>query len=271
MPDNKPSGLTLRIISAICLAIPTLAAIYFGAPYYNVLIAVLAVLMAWEWSKLTLNEFKNPGFTLSLFAGLIPFVGYFHAEQNDVLVAIPTLTIILYLLSMKKEGSALWFSVGALYISLPVFAFIWLRDVTEHGLELVYWVAVLVWATDTGGYFFGKYIGGPKLAPKISPKKTWAGLLGGMFGAFIVGYTCAEIGEWSEPLYISLLSAGLAVIAQIGDLFESHAKRRFGVKDSSHIIPGHGGVLDRLDGMMFAATVLAVLIFATDGLILSWL
>lgn len=271
MSDKKTNALTLRIISAVCLAVPTLAAIYFGTPYFNILISILAILMSWEWSKLCLQKFETSGIFLCISAGFIPFIEYVHPNSEEFLLTIPLLAMTLYLLSSKKTGSPFWFSLGALYIYLPVFAFIWLRDIPEHGLELVYWIAVLVWATDTGGYFFGKYIGGPKLAPKISPNKTWAGLFGAMLAAFSVGYICAEVGDWASPWHISFLSAGLAVVAQIGDLFESHVKRRFNVKDSSNIIPGHGGVLDRLDGMMFAAALLAALIIGTNGQILSWL
>ena len=127
----------------------------------------------------------------------------------------------------------------------------------------------VVWATDIGAYAFGRLIGGPKLAPRFSPKKTWAGLIGGMLSAAGVG---AGIAAWAGLAVVGfgLLSAGLAVMSQAGDLFESWVKRRFNVKDSSNIIPGHGGVLDRVDGVLPVAVVVAVLALVQGGGILTW-
>jgi phosphatidate cytidylyltransferase len=122
---------------------------------------------------------------------------------------------------------------------------------------------LVVWATDIGGYFAGRTIGGPKLWVRVSPKKTWAGAIGGLTGSLIVaaGFAASGIGRMVSML---LLAAALSVVSQLGDLFESAVKRRFGVKDSSHLIPGHGGVLDRIDGFV-AAIVLAAIIGVMRG------
>lgn len=269
MTVKKTNGLFLRIISALIIAGPACLAIYHGTPYFNVMIALFGLLMGWEWSKMCLGEFKLPGILLAAFTGgiaTLPFVGILTEEA---LLVAPVLCTILFALSLQKQGR-LWFAIGAIYLTFPIWAFLFLRSTGDIGVSFVFWVAGLVVATDTGAYAAGITIGGPKLAPRISPKKTWAGLLGGMTAAFLTGFIFATVFEWEKTVLIAILSAALAVVAQMGDLFESHVKRRFGVKDSSQIIPGHGGVLDRLDGMMSASVLLAALIIATNGQILTW-
>jgi phosphatidate cytidylyltransferase len=133
----------------------------------------------------------------------------------------------------------------------------------------VFWLFAVVWATDTAAYISGRLIGGPKLAPRFSPNKTWAGLIGGALAAALVGVIAATLMGDAPMPSMALASAGLAVVAQAGDLVESALKRRFGVKDASTLIPGHGGVLDRLDGMLFAAPVFVALMMWTGG-VQSW-
>lgn len=267
--SSKVNGLVLRAISAIVIAVPAIAAIHFGAPFFNILVCLFAALMGWEWSKLCLDEYKLPGILLSLFAAIIPILPFLGLSVAEAVYIAPVVCVILFALAPNTSGK-MWFAIGAVYLAFPLSAFIFLRETTDIGIELVYWVAFMVSATDTGGYAFGLTIGGPKLAPRISPKKTWAGLIGGMTGAFVVSAILGHIFSWAAPWHIAALSAGLAIIAQCGDLFESHVKRRFNVKDSSNIIPGHGGVLDRLDGMLAAGAAVAALILVTEGKILSW-
>jgi phosphatidate cytidylyltransferase len=137
-------------------------------------------------------------------------------------------------------------------------AFLALRDL-PHGMQLVFWLVIVVVATDVFAYLTGRSIGGPKLAPRISPGKTWSGLAGGVAAAVILGALAAGLGGWGW-LQGGLFAGILALVAQSGDLFESFIKRRAGVKDSGHLIPGHGGMLDRLDGYLFAVPTLAVLV-----------
>ncbi|SCA55025.1 Phosphatidate cytidylyltransferase [Candidatus Terasakiella magnetica] len=269
MGKTLPSNFGLRVISAIVIAGPALAAIEFGTPFFNIFISLLGVLMAWEWSKLCLDEFKLSGFILAAFVGFIPWLPIIGLELLEAILIAPVFLALLFALNLSKEGRN-FFAIGSLYLSLPIASFIFLRNTEEIGVQLVYWLALSVVATDTGGYGFGLTIGGPKLAPRISPKKTWAGLLGGMFSAFLVGLLLANLFDWQAPFIVGLISSCLAFIAQVGDLFESHAKRRFDVKDSSNIIPGHGGVLDRMDGMIAAGIAFAGLILATNGQILTW-
>lgn len=148
-----------------------------------------------------------------------------------------------------------WQVAGFFYALLPALALLWIRERGEHKLEMLLWVFIVTWSTDIGAYFAGRGLGGPKLASTISPNKTWAGLAGGMVAAGLVG------GLWMTmldlPRLLLVLAPLFAVAAQIGDLFESGLKRRAGVKDSGAILPGHGGVLDRLDGLVVVATLTA--------------
>ncbi len=151
---------------------------------------------------------------------------------------------------------------GLLYAGLPAIALIWLRD-QPQGLGLVVWVLTIVWATDIFAYFAGRAIGGPKIAPKISPKKTWAGLVGGVIGAMVVGWYVARWAHFPATLFASL-SGGLAVLSQAGDFFESWLKRRVGVKDSGTLLPGHGGIMDRVDGLVPVAVLVAAALILKD-------
>jgi phosphatidate cytidylyltransferase len=149
-----------------------------------------------------------------------------------------------------------WQAAGFLYALVPALALLWIRDRAPQGLELLLWVFIVTWTTDIGAFFAGRAIGGPKLAPSISPNKTVAGLVGGMISAALAGYAWAELTSMSAMLFV--LAPLFALAAQAGDLFESGLKRRAGVKDSGSWLPGHGGALDRLDGLVVVATLTAL-------------
>jgi phosphatidate cytidylyltransferase len=148
-----------------------------------------------------------------------------------------------------------WQVAGFVYALLPALALLWIRERSPVGLELLLWVFITTWAVDIGAYFAGRGIGGPKLAPAISPNKTWSGLIGGMLTASVFGGLWAALLEL--PTVLLFLAAPFALAAQGGDLFESWLKRRAGVKDSGKWLPGHGGALDRLDGLVVVATLTA--------------
>jgi phosphatidate cytidylyltransferase len=164
--------------------------------------------------------------------------------------------------SRQQSNKGKWKLLGVLYILAPCLALIYLRNL-EHGKLIIFWVISIVWATDTAGYFAGKTIGGLKLMPKVSPKKTWAGLFGGMIAAAIVGYAFyTKFGFLHGNITLNgtvILCGLLAAISQMGDLFESWVKRKFDVKDSGQLIPGHGGILDRVDGIIPVAITIAIL------------
>lgn len=182
-------------------------------------------------------------------------------------VLVAAIATIMYLEWSRMVGGwgVAWKIYGFFYCLLPAISLLWIRERAEHqdigsGFDLLIWVFLVVWSTDIGAYFAGRTIGGPKLAPSISPNKTVAGLIGGVFAATVL----AGIWVYAVKLPATLLSiaAPLAVAAQLGDLFESGLKRRAGVKDSGTWLPGHGGLLDRLDGLVPVAVLTAAMMMA---------
>lgn len=189
----------------------------------------------------------------------VVFMGGMAFELMITLAAV----VLVYEWTKMVGRSFWWLVLGGVYISAAIFALWWLREGSEDGLFYFVWLLVVVWATDIGGYLFGMTIGGPKLAPAISPNKTWSGFIGGILLAVIGGY--AVVVYFSDQAQISNLASvialglGISIVSQLGDLFESKIKRRFGVKDSGNIIPGHGGLFDRVDGLMAASIAMALL------------
>ncbi|MCY7271644.1 MAG: phosphatidate cytidylyltransferase [Sphingomonas bacterium] len=173
-----------------------------------------------------------------------------------ILVAIAAGAMFVEWRRLTEGWGPGWMIAGFAYALLPALALLWLRDRAPQGLELLYWVFIVSWSTDIGAYFAGRAIGGPKLAPSISPNKTWAGLIGGMVSAALAGWA------WTQyvmlPLSLIWLAPVFAAAAQGGDLFESWLKRRGDAKDSGSMLPGHGGILDRLDGLVVVATLTAL-------------
>lgn len=164
--------------------------------------------------------------------------------------------------------SPVWVVAGAVYVGLPVLALLWMRG---QDRETTLWLMAVVWATDSAAYGVGRIVGGWKLLPRVSPNKTWAGLIGGVAGAAIVGAAAAlGFGLKVDLWLLAAASALLALVAQGGDLFESAVKRRFGVKDTGALIPGHGGLLDRVDGLLAAAPLAAILCLVLGGGITAW-
>ena len=169
-----------------------------------------------------------------------------------------------------------WMIWGTVYIALAVWSLWALRQDPEMGRLTIFWLLAVVWGADTGGYAFGITFGGPKLAPRISPNKTWSGFLGGTLTAALAGwgvvsYFRPEVALNGAGLSVLLIGAALAVVSQMGDLLESSVKRRFDVKDSGNIIPGHGGVFDRVDGLVAAAIALAFVTLSLHETVLAWL
>ena len=177
--------------------------------------------------------------------------GYYFA----VLVAAAATAVFYEWTRISRGWGAGWYVGGFLYALVAALALLWIRDRADNGIALVMWVFLIVWATDVGAYFAGRSIGGPKLAPAISPNKTWAGFYGGVAAATLFG------GLWAYltglALVFMLLAPLFSVAAQGGDLFESWMKRRAGIKDSGNLLPGHGGVFDRLDGLLPVAILTA--------------
>jgi len=274
---GKWPGLPLRIASALVLAPPALAALYFGPPYSDVLVCGIGALVAWEWARLCgRGTLGLPGIALIatvLTASITAALGFYSLA--GWVIATGTAAAALAATRVRLERP-LWYAIGGAYLGSAVLAFLWLRADPVSGRAVIFWLVAVVWATDVGAYAAGRSIGGPRLAPRISPGKTWAGLAGGAIAAAIAGIlvvltlASADVGL-SGLVGIAIASAVLAVVAQVGDLFESHLKRRAGAKDSSNLIPGHGGVFDRIDGLLAAALALGGVFRLTGELGHAWL
>lgn len=261
--------LRLRILSALVLAPPALAAVWLGGWAFVALVALAAALMGWEWQRLTTGGFGPAGIAASLAGIAAAALGADMPLLALAVVGLVGLGVAGEGLLRQRPATA-WLAWGVLYIGVPVVALVWLRGLPEGGRTALVWLFLVIWATDIGAYAAGRTIGGPLLAPRVSPKKTWAGLIGGVASAAIVGTVTAQMLGHVSALPLACYSGALAVVAQIGDLGESWVKRRFGVKDSSNVIPGHGGVFDRVDGLIAAAPVVALAAWAAGEGWLAW-
>ena len=184
------------------------------------------------------------------------------AEYGDLLRSLLTgHSILEAAYALQRRG---WVALGLCYASAALVASVEVRRDSIFGFAALMLILLVVWATDIGGYFAGRALGGPKLWPRVSPKKTWAGAIGGFVASLAVAAGFAVL-DFGKLIPLLLLGGVLSSISQLGDLFESAVKRQFGVKDSSHIIPGHGGLLDRLDGFVFAVVVAALIGFFHQG------
>ncbi|MEH6402449.1 MAG: phosphatidate cytidylyltransferase [Sneathiella sp.] len=254
------SSLQLRVLSASVLAPVAVAALYLGGIYFTLFLLIAASAMCFEWCK---TSFRNNIPAFLALTGLLLLVSIYLAYSGQLSSAFAVLLIgsaCIFLLTWLRPNPVEWKGafLGPLYIGVPVVSLLALRASENDGFALTVSLFFVVWATDTGAYFAGRSIGGPKIAPSISPNKTWAGLIGGMICAALVAILSTKYLMQTD---ISALTAGvagalLAVVAQMGDFAESGWKRYFNIKDASNLIPGHGGVLDRLDGVLFVAPAL---------------
>jgi phosphatidate cytidylyltransferase len=268
--------LRLRVVSALALAPLPLAAIWFDGLWLAFLTALAGAVMAWEWGRLC----RGPGVArhvlgaaeIELVGVVVVSVSFAASGAAGLAIAAVLLGAGLVFWTGRKTAQAApgWTALGALWVALPCICFLWLGGEAAVGRATLLWLLAVVWATDIGAYAIGRGVGGPRLAPRWSPRKTWAGLAGGTVCAAFAGAATAVALGRSPGWPLALVSAGLAVVAQFGDLAESLAKRRFGVKDSSGLIPGHGGLLDRLDGLLAVIPVVALLTLLDGRSVLAW-
>jgi phosphatidate cytidylyltransferase len=182
------------------------------------------------------------------------------------LIAIAVLWILSAIAArLQNPVNTSWSYLGIPYVGLPAVALALLRNDPSHGLSAIVWVMVAVWSADTLAYFAGRIIGGPKLAPAISPKKTWAGLGGAVAGSAIASALFCWYAGYGGVAALAAIAGALAIVEQGGDLFKSAWKRHYGVKDSGDLIPGHGGVIDRVDGLVAVAMAAALIGYLRSG------
>ena len=251
-PDSR--NLAMRIAAAAVLIPLAVAIAYAGGWLWAALVTLAAVGLFVEWLAIVglagATCVTVPGVAALAVAGICFAIGRLDAAL--IVLAVGFVAVVS--IAPERRG---WAAAGFLYAAAAEIASVLVRLDPIKGFAALMFVLLIVWVTDSGGYFAGRGIGGPKLWPRVSPKKTWAGAAGGFAAslAVAVGFAAFDLGRVGPLL---MLSGALSVASQLGDLLESAVKRRFGVKDSSHIIPGHGGLMDRLDGFVAAVVVAAL-------------
>jgi phosphatidate cytidylyltransferase len=254
-------NLLMRVIAALVLAPLVIAIAFAGGWLWTALVTLAAIGLYVEW--LTIVELGRETRVVACGVAAIAIAGVCLAT-GWIGTSLVVLAAGLVAVAVVSPARRQWAATGFCYAALAQMASVLLRLDSAEGFVALMFVLLIVWVTDIGGYFAGRGIGGPKLWPRVSPKKTWAGAIGSFVASLAVaaGFAALDLGK-TVPLL--LLAALLSVVSQLGDLFESAVKRRFGVKDSSHLIPGHGGLLDRLDGFVAAVFVAAIFGFLRGG------
>jgi len=272
-PARKKSDLLVRVATSVVLAPLAIWLVWAGGlPFLGLLLVVLAIGVH-EWVSLSAPKPLPHALFIFPVLWLLAAVVALGLGQPVIALAAVVFPLIPLLMMARRAGCELpWLTaLGPTYLSLSLICLWWLRGGVDDGVGRgqLFFILFTVWAVDSGAYFAGRAIGGPKLAPKFSPSKTWAGLVGGMVAAALIGFLWARFAGAVRPELALALGPVLAVIAQTGDIAESALKRRFGAKDSGKIIPGHGGVLDRIDGLLLAVPAFTAFQF-TLGKILNW-
>ncbi len=256
MEKSKRISLIKRVVSTVVLAPVVLGAIVDGWNTLALLAVIVSALLSWEWASMVPNK-KNAVYTVAYLSASVCAIFYANVGYS---LAIMGGTMLFVWYKAKDEEHRRLLTCGVPYIVLGMGSLVWLYVL--FGEVITLWFVLAVWSVDIGGYVVGSTLKGPKLAPSISPNKTWSGLLGGMLFAMLTSAATAYFFNRGAYAEFMVLGAVLAVVSQCGDLLESKVKRYLNVKDSSNLIPGHGGIFDRVDGLIFSAPfVLAIFLF----------
>lgn len=271
MSPSAPAGrqlsnLQTRVISALILAALVLTVTWFGGLAFRVLMALMALAIFYEWSMLSRQAGAAAlkwGAAGLLGIAMLALVLGFSAETVWLTLAIALALAFAFGIAM---GSGREIAVSLAYAGASGASLALLRGSGTSGLLAILYLFAVVWATDILAYFVGRAVGGPKLAPSISPGKTWSGAAGGTVAGVLAGVVFAAAAGLPDIVPLAAAALLLSIVSQIGDLFESAVKRRHGAKDSGSLIPGHGGVMDRVDGLVAAAVALYLVCAALGGL-----
>ncbi|MEM7620805.1 MAG: phosphatidate cytidylyltransferase [Pseudomonadota bacterium] len=266
-PNVLYSEFYVRLFFGLVMASITLITIYLSVYTYAVLIFVLGVWMIWEWSRLVYQKWNSRILILQMLGYFVVTMCAVLQHYNAalyIMLLIALLSYVFSLLGHYGQKTALWSGAGIFYVSFPTLSLIWFRHDLSLGVQALFYLMLIVWLTDSMAYLVGKNIGGWKLWPSISPNKTWSGFCGGLIASGLVGALWGGYLQYPNILALICLSFVLSLTTQIGDMLESAMKRNFGFKDSSLLIPGHGGILDRVDGLVFAACMAAILALWSD-------
>jgi phosphatidate cytidylyltransferase len=262
--NQAPSGrseLSLRVMSGVVMAAIAIASAWLGGLPFALLWTAAAVVVAFEWQRIVHGSEAGAAQALTIGAAIIAGAGAWLESWPMLFAAFALVAPAALVLG---RGHAADTAGGVLYAAALAASVILCRGVEGAGLAVILWLFAVVWGTDTCAYFTGRALGGPKLWPAVSPKKTWSGAIGGLIGGALLGLGVLYLAGIAVKWPHLLLSLAFSVATQAGDLFESALKRRYDVKDAGSIIPGHGGVMDRLDGFIFAAAV-AVIVGVSRG------
>lgn len=257
---TKPrnSEMPKRLASALVLGAVALGAVLVSPWTFLVLVIAGGAIVAWEWGRLTRGTRFDAIATFQTAAVAVIALLVALAQPGLALFALAAAIVFICLLGLKS-GAFAWPVAGLLYAALPAWSLVWLRGDPAFGAIALLYLLAVAWTTDTAAYVAGRLIGGPKLAPRLSPHKTWSGLIVGTLAPAFVGYAFAVFLKDTSGLSLALVSIAIGAACQLGDLSESAVKRHYGAKDMSQLIPGHGGLLDRIDGLLMAALAAAII------------
>ena len=269
---SRPREVAARILSAAVLVALLAGGLWLGWPYFQLLILAAAGLMAREWAVLCGRGKAGRG-GVALVVACVAVVALVSAgmDAEASLVLIAGAPAVGLLARPQRPSDAVWLGVGVLYVGGAAWAAVVLFDRFGDGVWAVAWLFWVVALTDIGAFLTGRTLGGPRLAPRLSPRKTWSGAAGGLAFAAAGGLVFALVADRPAPAGHIVAALLVSLLAQAGDLFESALKRRFGAKDSGRLVPGHGGLLDRVDGVALALIAVALLASLRGGLESPWL
>jgi phosphatidate cytidylyltransferase len=269
--NEKPSGLPpvagrsnlmLRIVSSLVLAPLAIATANFGGLVFLAFWTIAALAVLWEWDTLVCGDDRK--LVLSTGALALATSGFLIVfDRPGIAIAVVALDCI-GVAALASSGRRMWCAAGLVYAAGILVAPVLLRRDASFGFAAILFLFVIVWLTDITAYFVGRAVGGPKLMPRVSPNKTWSGAIAGTMASMIGGVIVASQFDIGGLAATAVVAFVLSIVSQVGDLAESAVKRRFNAKDASQLIPGHGGLMDRLDGFV-AAAVAGVLIGMAHG------